>query len=127
MHIACATRRLTKYASHDCCAMTFSLAACACPLVCLSVSLAWVTLNCLMHLMQDAGQGHLIEMLPKNIGFGMGLEFREAINLLNNKNDRKVAAGMVFNVAVGTLSSPVFCLVCAHAGSNLSAHPTMTA
>ena len=54
--------------------------------------------------MQDAGQGHLIEQLPKNIGFGMGLEFREAINLLNGKNDRKVAAGMVFNVAVGMFS-----------------------
>ena len=53
--------------------------------------------------LQEAGQGHLIEQLPKNIGFGMGLEFREAINLLNGKNDRKVAAGMVFNVAVGVL------------------------
>ena len=97
--------------------MTFSLADCPCLLVCLFVSLA--SLNCLVHLMQDAGQGHLIEMLPKNIGFGMGLEFREAINLLNNKNDRKVAAGMVFNVAVGMLSATVFCLVYAHAGSNL--------
>lgn len=56
-------------------------------------------LSCM--LLQDAGQGHMIELLPKHIGFGMGLEFREAINLLNNKNDRKVAAGMIFNVAVG--------------------------
>ena len=66
--------------------------------------------------MQDAGQGHLIEQLPKNIGFGMGLEFREAINLLNGKNDRKVAAGMVFNVAVG-----MFCLLAYHT-SLQSAH-----
>ncbi|KAL3130646.1 hypothetical protein ABBQ38_008037 [Trebouxia sp. C0009 RCD-2024] len=51
--------------------------------------------------LQDAGQGHLVEHLPKNIGFGMGLEFRESINLLKAGNERKVAAGMVFNVAVG--------------------------
>lgn len=51
--------------------------------------------------LQDAGQGHLVEHLPKSIGFGMGLEFREAINLLKAGNERKVAAGMVFNVAVG--------------------------
>lgn len=54
-----------------------------------------------LHILQDAGQGHLVEHLPKNIGFGMGLEFRESINLLKAGNERKVAAGMVFNVAVG--------------------------
>jgi len=52
-------------------------------------------------LLQDAKHGHLVEHLPKNIGFGMGLEFREAINLLKAGNERRVAAGMVFNVAVG--------------------------
>ena len=31
----------------------------------------------------------------------MGLEFRESANMLNAKNDRKVQAGMVFNVVVG--------------------------
>ena len=51
--------------------------------------------------LQDAKQGHLVDHLPKNIGFGMGLEFREAINLLKPGNERRVAAGMVFNVAVG--------------------------
>ena len=50
---------------------------------------------------QDAQQGHLVEHLPKNIGFGMGLEFREGLNLLKAGNERKVQAGMVFNVAVG--------------------------
>ena len=35
------------------------------------------------------------------MGFGMGLEFRESANMLNAKNDRKVQAGMVFNVVVG--------------------------
>ena len=47
-----------------------------------------------------------MERMTKNIGFGMGLEFREAVNLLNNKNERKVAAGMIFNVAVGMLAVP---------------------
>lgn len=56
---------------------------------------------------QDAGQGDLVDHLTKNIGFGMGLEFREAVNLLNNKNDRKVAAGMIFNVAVGKVDACV--------------------
>ena len=67
-------------------------------------------------ILQDAGQGHLVEQLPKSIGFGMGLEFRESINLLKAGNERKVAAGMVFNVAVGVcisyLSQPVYvCLM----------------
>ena len=35
------------------------------------------------------------------MGFGMGLEFQESANMLNAKNDRKVQAGMVFNVVVG--------------------------
>ena len=47
----------------------------------------------------------MVEHLPKNIGFGMGLEFRESINLLKAGNERKVAAGMVFNVAVGVCTS----------------------
>lgn len=67
-------------------------------------------------MLQDAGQGHLVEHLPKSIGFGMGLEFRESINLLKAGNERQVAAGMVFNVAVGAcisyLSQPFyFCLM----------------
>lgn len=57
------------------------------------------------HGLQDAGQGHLVEHLPKNIGFGMGLEFRESVNVLKAGNERKVAAGMVFNVAVGMFTA----------------------
>ena len=57
--------------------------------------------------MQGVGQGHLVQHLPKSIGFGMGLEFRESINLLKAGNERKVAAGMVFNVAVGVCISCV--------------------
>ena len=62
-------------------------------------------------ILQDAGQGHLVEHLPKNIGFGMGLEFRESINLLKAGNERRVVAGMVFNVAVGVCISCVSQLV----------------
>eukprot|EP00891_Asterochloris_glomerata_P001119 jgi/Astpho2/1119/Aster-07668 len=51
--------------------------------------------------LEEAGQQDLLAGLPKNVGFGMGLEFRESANMLNAKNDRKVQAGMVFNVVVG--------------------------
>ncbi|KAA8495563.1 FACT complex subunit SPT16 [Porphyridium purpureum] len=43
----------------------------------------------------------LVENLTKNVGFLMGIEFREASFLLNAKNRRKVEAGMVFNLCVG--------------------------
>eukprot|EP00658_Telonema_sp_P-2_P038688 TRINITY_DN27707_c0_g1_i1.p1 TRINITY_DN27707_c0_g1~~TRINITY_DN27707_c0_g1_i1.p1 ORF type:complete len:906 (+),score=344.45 TRINITY_DN27707_c0_g1_i1:113-2719(+) len=47
---------------------------------------------------------HNAELLPglvKNVGFGMGLEFRETGSLLSAKNSRKIQAGMVFNLVVG--------------------------
>lgn len=47
------------------------------------------------------GQEDLVNALTKNVGSGIGLEFREANGVLNNKNDRKVRAGMVFNVSLG--------------------------
>ena len=39
--------------------------------------------------------------LPNNIGFGMGLEFRESDYVINAKNTRELKQGMVFNLAVG--------------------------
>ena len=39
--------------------------------------------------------------ITKNIGYGMGLEFRDSTFLLNAKNERVAKAGMVFNVALG--------------------------
>lgn len=51
--------------------------------------------------MQDKGQGQLVEKLPKTLGFGMGLEFREASLLLSSKSQNVVKAGMIFNVSVG--------------------------
>ncbi|KAI8465881.1 MAG: global transcription factor [Monoraphidium minutum] len=51
---------------------------------------------------------HLAEKLLKNVGFGMGLEFRESHNVLGPKNAARVKAGQVFNVVVGLsgLSDP---------------------
>ncbi|CEG70970.1 hypothetical protein RMATCC62417_06776 [Rhizopus microsporus] len=37
----------------------------------------------------------------KNVGFGMGIEFREANYVLNAKNNRELKNGMIINVQVG--------------------------
>jgi nucleosome binding factor SPN SPT16 subunit len=50
---------------------------------------------------QEQGQGHLVGKLPKNLGFGMGLEFRESCNILSSSNTTPVQAGMILNVTVG--------------------------
>ena len=42
-----------------------------------------------------------MEKLSKNLGFGMGLEFRESSNMITSKNEGVVRAGMVFNVCIG--------------------------
>lgn len=39
--------------------------------------------------------------LPKTLGFGMGLEFRESANVLSATNTTPLQAGMVLNVAIG--------------------------
>jgi len=44
---------------------------------------------------------HLEKNFTKNVGFGTGIEFREASLQLNAKNEARVRAGMTFNVAVG--------------------------
>ena len=44
---------------------------------------------------------HLEKKLTKNVGFAMGIEFREGTLVLNGKNESKVRPGMAFNVAVG--------------------------
>eukprot|EP00775_Hariotina_reticulata_P011875 gene11875-12019_t len=51
--------------------------------------------------LQDKGQPELVEKLNKNVGFGMGLEFREGANVLNAKNDKPLRAGQVFTVSLG--------------------------
>ncbi|VDP32074.1 unnamed protein product [Soboliphyme baturini] len=43
----------------------------------------------------------LIEKFTKNVGFGMGIEFRESSLLINARNTVSVESGMVFNINVG--------------------------
>lgn len=43
----------------------------------------------------------LVAALTKNVGFGMGIEFRDSAHVLNSRNENKVVLNMVFNVAVG--------------------------
>jgi nucleosome binding factor SPN SPT16 subunit len=49
-----------------------------------------------------------VDKLTKNIGFGMGLEFRDSSMVLNAKNTHTVKSSMVFNVcvAVSGLDNP---------------------
>lgn len=42
----------------------------------------------------------LVNNLPPNFGFGIGLEFRENNLAINAKSERTVEAGMVFNVTM---------------------------
>jgi len=43
----------------------------------------------------------LVVKLTKNVGFLMGIEFRESVFLLNAKTTKKIEAGMVFNLSLG--------------------------
>lgn len=49
----------------------------------------------------------LLGKLTKNLGFGIGLEFRESTNLLSLKNQTTITEGMAFNVAFGFQDIPV--------------------
>lgn len=50
---------------------------------------------------QDAKRPDLLPKFTRSCGFGMGLEFRESMLVLNEKNQRTLAKGMVFNLCVG--------------------------
>jgi nucleosome binding factor SPN SPT16 subunit len=50
---------------------------------------------------------HLIEHLPKNLGFGMGLVFREPTMILTSKNTIAFKNGMVFCLSVGFQNLPL--------------------
>lgn len=50
---------------------------------------------------QDKGQGHLVEKLPRNVGTAIGLELRDSTQALSPNNSKPVKAGMAFNVTVG--------------------------
>ncbi|CAH0492402.1 unnamed protein product [Peronospora farinosa] len=49
----------------------------------------------------------LFSKLTKNLGFGIGLEFRESCNLLTTKNQTVIKEGMAFNVAFGFNDIPI--------------------
>lgn len=50
---------------------------------------------------------HLLAHLPKNLGFAIGLEFRDGTLVLNNSNTTTFAEGMVFNLSVGFQNVPL--------------------
>lgn len=49
----------------------------------------------------ESNRPELKNHLPNNLGFGMGLEFRESDFVINAKNNHELKAGMIFNLAIG--------------------------
>lgn len=50
---------------------------------------------------------HLIDCLPKTLGFAIGLEFRDNTMILNSTNTTRFEVGMVFNLIVGLQNVPL--------------------
>uniref|UniRef100_S4RDI0 FACT complex subunit n=1 Tax=Petromyzon marinus TaxID=7757 RepID=S4RDI0_PETMA len=48
----------------------------------------------------------LTNAFSKNLGFGMGIEFREGSLVINGKNQTKLRKGMVFNINLGLCNVP---------------------
>lgn len=53
------------------------------------------------YLENKSGYEYLVKHLPKNLGFGIGLDFREGNMLLSPKNQVTFKKGMVFCLSVG--------------------------
>eukprot|EP00981_Chlorochromonas_danica_P000694 scaffold147_cov164-Ochromonas_danica.AAC.11 len=49
----------------------------------------------------------LLSHLPKNLGFAIGLEFRDSTLVLNQTNNTPFSEGMVFNLSVGLHNIPL--------------------
>ena len=49
----------------------------------------------------------LKEHLPKNVGFCLGLEFRDGTMVMNARNSKKFRTGMIFNLSVGLQNVPL--------------------
>jgi nucleosome binding factor SPN SPT16 subunit len=64
-------------------------------------SLKMVYKTAVSFLQQRTGFEHLAEKLPKNLGFAMGLDFREPTMLLSEKNKIAFKPGMVFCLSIG--------------------------
>ena len=50
--------------------------------------------------LRDVGKEHLLSALPKTLGFGVGIDFRDPNLLLNTKNTVTFRPGMVFSLAI---------------------------
>ena len=50
---------------------------------------------------QKEGREDLVSCLPKNIGFSIGLDFRDPNLVLNAKSTVTIREGMVFNLSIG--------------------------
>lgn len=59
--------------------------------------------NAVISLVQNKDES-LVDKLTKNLGFAIGLEFREGSLLITSKNRSKLKKGMVFNLAIGLSS-----------------------
>ena len=44
---------------------------------------------------------NLVDKLNNNLGFGMGLEFREGNSIINQKNENAVLENQVYNISIG--------------------------
>jgi len=51
--------------------------------------------------LKSSGNGGLVKSLPKNLGFSMGLDFRDSALVLSPKNQVMIRSGMLFNLSVG--------------------------
>eukprot|EP00331_Platyophrya_macrostoma_P013437 CAMPEP_0176433956 /NCGR_PEP_ID=MMETSP0127-20121128/16370_1 /TAXON_ID=938130 /ORGANISM="Platyophrya macrostoma, Strain WH" /LENGTH=741 /DNA_ID=CAMNT_0017816561 /DNA_START=55 /DNA_END=2280 /DNA_ORIENTATION=- len=60
----------------------------------------------------------VLDNLPNNFGYGIGLEFRESNLMINAKNEKLIEPGMVFNVVISiqgvkTLKGKEYCIMIA--------------
>lgn len=49
----------------------------------------------------EEGRKDLIKKLPKNLGFAIGMDFKDSALTLSAKNNAKFQAGMTFNLSIG--------------------------
>lgn len=50
---------------------------------------------------------HLQKHMPKNLGFSIGLDFRDSHLILSAKNPATIRAGMIFNLSIGFANVPL--------------------
>mmetsp|Transcript_2922 Transcript_2922/g.8893 ORF Transcript_2922/g.8893 Transcript_2922/m.8893 type:complete len:574 (-) Transcript_2922:748-2469(-) len=77
---------------------------------CLDVMRAGFQLRCVAEAARSfISEKHpnLLGCLPKSLGFGLGLDFREAALILNSKNPNLFAPNMVFSLSVGFHNIPL--------------------